>query len=211
MARRSINIELNGQGIQAATFNDFSFLGTQKDASGVNVYSATTMPSYVASLGDVAFNQGEAKTYTAENGSVYKRTIQGSYNITTATLQADGFSNWDISIGQTSYVSQNWLGFVVDDDTQEGWIVVITLYRENTYLVNYYYSKTNNQDTYYFIGNEYTPYQWSSVPAISGKNGILSLPTLVDTDGNPISGQSASVFSSLPDGSNVRALINGAL
>lgn len=54
-------------------------------------------------------------------------------------------------------------------------------------------------------------YQWTSVPAISGKNGILSLPTLVDTDGNPISGQSASVFSSLPEGSNVRALINGAL
>lgn len=54
-------------------------------------------------------------------------------------------------------------------------------------------------------------YTWSSVPAISGKNGILSLPTLVDTDGEPISGQSASVFSSLPEGSNVRALINGAL
>lgn len=54
-------------------------------------------------------------------------------------------------------------------------------------------------------------YTWTSVPSISGKNGSLSLPTLVDTDGEPISGQSASVFSSLPEGSNVRALINGAL
>lgn len=64
------------------------------------------------------------------------------------------------------------------------------------------------------IGVPYTPppvYTWSSVPAITGKNGSLSLPTLVDTDGEPISGQSASVFSSLPEGANVRALINGAL
>lgn len=63
-----------------------------------------------------------------------------------------------------------------------------------------------------YINNEpVVQYVWSSVPAVSGKNGILSLPTLIDTDGEPISGQSASVFSSLPEGSNVRALINGAL
>lgn len=69
-------------------------------------------------------------------------------------------------------------------------------------LVNFYNA---------IVGHIPQTYQWSSVPSISGKNGSLSLPTLVDTDGEPISGQSASVFSSLPEGSNVRALINGAL
>lgn len=81
------------------------------------------------------------------------------------------------------------------------------------YQINPVNMNTARQQRFYELIQGAIPvlYTWSSVPAISGKNGILSLPTLVDTDGNPISGQSASVFSSLPEGSNVRALINGAL
>lgn len=50
------------------------------------------------------------------------------------------------------------------------------------------------------------PYNWQSVPSISGKNGILSLPVLVSTDGEPVSSGSASDFSALPSGTKVRTL-----
>lgn len=102
----------------------------------------------------------------------------------------------------------------VDDEQQIGCFATLNRYDEygTTGVWEFYGTRYRNADTYTVLtGIEVRTYNWSSVPAISGKNGILSLPTLVDTDGNPISGQSASVFSSLPEGSNVRALINGAL
>lgn len=104
--------------------------------------------------------------------------------------------------------------FAVDDDTEMGNIFFLSQSNYygsyDIYLTSGSVSPTN--DKYLAItGSEQPLYTWQSVPAISGKNGILSLPTLVDTDGEPISGQSASAFSSLPEGSNVRTLINGAL
>lgn len=49
-------------------------------------------------------------------------------------------------------------------------------------------------------------YNWQSVPSISGKNGILSLPVLVSIDGEPVSSGSASDFSVLPSSAKVRTL-----
>lgn len=50
-------------------------------------------------------------------------------------------------------------------------------------------------------------YNWQSVPSISGKNGILSLYELTqETDGNPVTGATSSVFFSMPDGCNVKTL-----
>ena len=50
-------------------------------------------------------------------------------------------------------------------------------------------------------------YTWQSVPSISGKNGILSLYELAqETDGNPVTGASSSVFFSMPEECNVKKL-----
>lgn len=107
---------------------------------------------------------------------------------------------------------------VIDEENQYGNIGWVTLWNPDSsrFYVNVNWATnpttTKKQQMYTVItSNPIITYTWTSVPAISGKNGILSLPTLIDTDGEPISGQSASVFSSLPEGSNVRALINGAL
>lgn len=62
-----------------------------------------------------------------------------------------------------------------------------------------------------YVTNPLISYQWVSVPAISGKNGILSLPVLIDTDGNPVSNGSASDFSTLPDSVKVRTLADLAV
>lgn len=92
-----------------------------------------------------------------------------------------------------------------------GTIICMSFYSTQIALTGSLPIFTNYNDYYNYITSPFVTDHWSSVPAISGKNGILSLPTLVDTDGEPISGQSTSAFSSLPEGSNVRALINGAL
>ena len=71
---------------------------------------------------------------------------------------------------------------------------------------------TDDLPTYKLMySGEYVMYQWTSVPAISGKNGILSLPVLIDTDGNPVSNGSVSDFSTLPDSVKVRTLADLAV
>ena len=62
-----------------------------------------------------------------------------------------------------------------------------------------------------YITNLAQSYNWQSVPSISGKNGILSLPVLVSTDGEPVSSGSASDFSALPSVAIVRTLANEAI
>lgn len=64
----------------------------------------------------------------------------------------------------------------------------------------------NYQDFLTYVQTPQATYNWQSVPSISGKNGILSLPVLVSTDGEPVSSGSASDFSALPSGAKVRTL-----
>lgn len=56
----------------------------------------------------------------------------------------------------------------------------------------------------------FVQYQWSSVPAISGKNGILSLPILdsASWDGTPITNADISIFTRVPDMANIKSLYN---
>ena len=51
-------------------------------------------------------------------------------------------------------------------------------------------------------------YEWSSVPAISGKNGILSLPMLdtLSWDGAPITNAERDIFTTLPEMANIKSL-----
>ena len=60
----------------------------------------------------------------------------------------------------------------------------------------------------YIDGSPLVTYQWSSVPAISGKNGILSLPILdtLSWDGTPITNAERDIFTTLPDMANIKSL-----
>lgn len=104
--------------------------------------------------------------------------------------------------------------FIIDDTTQKGRVLV---YRRpdlahgsatNQYIIQSLNKDTNNkwQDLYTLItGAIVIPYNWQSVPSISGKNGILSLVTLDSesiNDGEPVSGAAVSVFDQPPSNDN---------
>ena len=65
----------------------------------------------------------------------------------------------------------------------------------------------------YENGQPLITYQWSSVPAISGKNGILSLPMLdtLSWYGTPITNAERSIFTTLPDAANLRSLYSNVV
>ena len=105
------------------------------------------------------------------------------------------------------------IGFAVDDTLQQG-LFVLGQYRAGPTDVTWYSRPVTVQsaeDLYpYLIEGEQPPvtYQWSSVPAISGKNGILSLSTLNDiNDGDPIETTDATKFT-LTSASNVKTLVD---
>lgn len=63
----------------------------------------------------------------------------------------------------------------------------------------------------YIDGSPLVTYTWSSVPAISGKNGILSLSMIKNEalgDGNPVINENLNVIERLAAGSNIRTLAN---
>lgn len=70
---------------------------------------------------------------------------------------------------------------------------------------------TTLEYSHIYVNNEdVTPvlYAWSSVPAISGKNGILRLSTLVDiNDGNPVETTDTTKFT-LTSASNIKTLVD---
>ena len=71
-------------------------------------------------------------------------------------------------------------------------------------------SFTNPQDYVEYITNLAQSYTWSSVPAISGKNGILTLSTLKSgsiNNGNPVSDATLNAFEILIEASNVGKLV----
>ena len=63
-------------------------------------------------------------------------------------------------------------------------------------------------ESIYINDNPLVTYTWSSVPAISGKNGILSLPMLdtLSWDGTPITNAERDIFTTLPDMANIKSL-----
>ena len=107
--------------------------------------------------------------------------------------------------------------FGVDDNTQKGMIWACT--QINYYGAYYIYvvshatlSATQMGDVYLAITeSEHPPYEWTSVPAISGKNGILSLSMIKNEalgDGNPVINGNLNDIERLAPGSNIRTLAN---
>ena len=101
----------------------------------------------------------------------------------------------------------------INEETQKGTIVV-----DNMNIVTWANPQKfcnantlNNSAVYNFL-KHYAPvlYNWQSVPSISGKNGILLMPTLSDTNnGNPVTGASSSAFTKAPSSANnIRNLVD---
>lgn len=105
------------------------------------------------------------------------------------------------------------IGFAVDDTLQRG-LFMLGEYRPGATSLTWRARPVTNEMAAtlypYFISGEVPPvvYEWSSVPAISGKNGILSLPMLdtLSWDGTPITNAERDIFTTLPDMANIKSL-----
>ena len=118
--------------------------------------------------------------------------VSGSGNTTTNNIYLNVKSNGHnsrVSIQKRFSRDGLYLWFAYDDDLQKGtWGVD---YADSGYYQSAERTNNNTSDIEFYTiikGSPFITYQWSSVPAISGKNGILSLPTLFSqpTDGNPV-------------------------
>ena len=139
--------------------------------------------------------------YTMYYYVYYNNTLIYNYSVST-----------DIGSGQKS----PFIGFAfgVDDDTQKG--MVWACAQVNYYGAYYIYTVSHATLTPTQMGNVYLaiteserpPYTWSSVPAISGKNGILSLSMIKDEalgDGSPVINGNLNDIERLAAGSNIRS------
>ena len=94
----------------------------------------------------------------------------------------------------------------VIENLNTGWSYPVT--------VNYNAGQTftNAGEAYDYVFNPYVQYQWTSVPAISGKNGILlPMSTLNDiNNGNEVTTSDTSKFN-LNDSSNIKNLVDAVV
>ena len=120
---------------------------------------------------------GDSTNYINISGDANNYLVQPYYNGSAISWAQSDFKTSDYT---ACYVA------LVDDDTQNSFFSVFIRYRNNqacgqcsgTVPTT---SGTASQQIYTILtANEYHQYTWSSVPAISGKNGILSLTMIKD-------------------------------
>lgn len=104
------------------------------------------------------------------------------------------------------------LAFGVDASTERGQILHVAYTNTANASTQMLVTTDNNRAIAYtaITGAIQPPYTWSSVPAISGKNGILSLSTLKSgsiNNGNPVSDATLNAFEILIEASNVGKLV----
>lgn len=138
------------------------------------------------------------------DGSTY--TIQAYYNGSTISWAQSDFKTSDYT---ACYVA------LVDDDTQNSFFSVFIRYRNNqacgqcsgTIPTT---SGTVSQQIYTILtSNPYIEYAWQSVPAISGKNGILSLSMIKDEfigDGSAVNNAPLTNIEQFTEASYIQAL-----
>lgn len=87
--------------------------------------------------------------------------------------------------GTTTSASEFYVGVLLDDENQRGYIVTLDhVYRHFNNVVGYYYrivgGKMDNSFDPIYLAFGTPAYNWQSVPSISGKNGILPLSHVRD-------------------------------
>ena len=121
-----------------------------------------------------------------------------------------------IEPGRSGLAHQFYVG--VDEENQQAFCFMMAYYTNsggnNCRRLPYAESlNTYRTDLYYIFKAAGITYTWISVPAISGKNGILSLPTLFSqpTDGNPVTDADMSAFFKWNMNAEISALSGGKI
>lgn len=114
------------------------------------------------------------------------------------------------SFGDRYNDTWSWVGIITDTDTNKTYVWRIYYHWAQGYNAVLYFNTG-----FYDIFQDSVPvlYQWSSVPAISGKMGILSLSKIKNEDlgdGSPVTGASMSVIERLISSTSFRGLMSTA-
>lgn len=210
MARRIVDIATNN-GIYASTqipqsvIDSFTTNILPNDRPQVAEGNIGTLGTLIggSELGNV--------TVTSQNENIKFQNINnGSSGDCTIKMGATGSeTSWTVFSTSYSYQPKGYFTFVIDDDNQLGWLVVI-----QSYIIGgqHYYAfyQYGNETCYNWIkGNEPVLYNWKSVPAISGKMGILSLSMINDADignGAPVSAANLNTIGRIAPGSRISTL-----
>lgn len=215
MAKRIVNVTTNlGEIVSCDITNYFDNLGTNQSISFI--YNTTSRPNIT--LGTKIGESGLINTISTSNNCIVitntspQSPVGGRCHIDLYSLTNVLLTQWD-SYNITNYEGDplsGYISFVIDDDTHFGWVVSVgNIGRTGRWNMQAY---GGNTATYEIITDSiYIPYNWTSVHAISGKNGILSLSTLNDiNDGNPVTTSDTNKFY-LEKTSNLSTLINNAI
>lgn len=153
---------------------------------------------------------GDDTNYVNITTSSSSYLVQAYFNSSIIQFAQSDFKSADYTV---CYVA------LVDDDTQLSFFSCFLRYRQNAGCgqvggTNPVISGTMSQQIYTILtANPYVQYTWTSVPAISGKMGILSLSQVASTylnDGDPVASAPRSYISVLSAASNIGNLVLGA-
>lgn len=157
------------------------------------------MVRYFNITGDTAYLATMAYTPDDNNIGIGTRA-----NITTINNTMYWVKNWQGGLG-TSYIAANFLQRTINniDYWTIGGNTAGYANQQAIYLPD---TVTN----IYIDGNPLVSYDWQSVPAISGKNGILTLPMLdqASWDGTPITNADVTIFNRMSDMADIKRLYN---
>lgn len=202
------NVSLNINGFQS---------GVCSNATSINYTAVSSSPVYTlgTNLLDIPMTQNSWTTIF-DNG-IFK--CEGQYASDPANhefyLRFYYYDTLFLPTGTWGYWTYTFFGiaFGVNDDTEEG-AVFLCCNNNNEYTVTQYnYGSTGRHNAFLAITeSEIPPYTWTSVPAISGKNGILlPMTTLNDiNDGNEVTTSDTSKFN-LNDRSNIKNLVDAVV
>lgn len=175
---------------------------------------------------DVIYNNDDANVYWLDttyniklmnSAALFQTVTSGGYTSTYVYIAALGQSSFSIQaggVGQGFYTQNN--GYyskpLMRDNNhyfsmQFGNFNVRKTLVDSTIPIFYDWDEFQN-----YIQNPYISYVWQSVPAISGKNGILlPMSTLNDiNDGNEVTTSDTSKFN-LNDRSNIKSLVDAVV
>jgi hypothetical protein len=214
MARRCIDIELSGNLITSSILTNLDDLPL--NVRGYELYHERAVPSFITSYGYVVgdVNLQNYEYYSNDNIIRLAGERNGDEGSVVFTLYNNGGEYYTFTyftLNVVYYTPTAWAGWVVDDEAQLGWVIRIV--KMPSFLGDEYsvYCYGGDTITYNALhGAVPVLYQWSSVTAISGKNGILSLTQITDEaigDGSQKMHQPYESILRFTDQSNIRQLI----
>lgn len=150
------------------------------------------------------------------SGNYVNLEIDGSFKNAVTYYNGSVYSDYGKTAGGTTGYGSAFIAFV-DDDAQLGYFDIFNMNISNPLNCSRWAGTVPETSgataqVFYTIlsGNEYQQYTWQSVPAISGKNGILSLTQITDEaigDGSQQMHQPYESILRFTDQSNIRQLI----